>query len=416
MQEENKNTETATAGNTPAVSAQLPIEMVEQYLNENYIFRLNEVTGKIDYRSKIDDEPREVNDYFINSVNKDMQKQKIKCNTSMVRNLLNSSFTPKFNPFHNYLHSLGAWDGTTDHITDLAAMVTTTNDELFAHCFKKWLVAMVGSLLHDSTINHCVMILSGAQGIGKTMFFQSLIPAALKEYQYSGTINPNNKDTLIHLAECFLINMDELENLNRTEIGSLKAIITQPTIRVRRPYGYSSENLPHRASLCGSVNGNQFLSDTTGSRRFLCFEATAINYKHGINVDQVFAQAVALYNSGFQFWFDQAEIKLINENNEQFRHQSLEEETLMAHYEPCEIEDATKSYTTTALLEELALKDGNLQVSNAAKYALGKALNANKFKRHKQKGVYVYAVRKKGIEKTTINHYQQVIQQYQAVA
>jgi predicted P-loop ATPase len=44
------------------------------------------------------------------------------------------------------------------------------------------------------------------------------MPKQLKEYIFSGTINPNNKDTLIHLAECMLINLDELENLNKTEM------------------------------------------------------------------------------------------------------------------------------------------------------------------------------------------------------
>lgn len=56
---------------------------------------------------------------------------------------------------------------------------------------------------------------------------KKLMPLELKQYIFSGSINPNNKDTLIHLAECMLINLDELENLNRTEIGSLKELITK---------------------------------------------------------------------------------------------------------------------------------------------------------------------------------------------
>lgn len=55
---------------------------------------------------------------------------------------------------------------------------------------------------------------------------------------------PGNKDTLIHLVECMLINLDELENLNRTEIGSLKELITKNQIRIRRPYGHNNETYP----------------------------------------------------------------------------------------------------------------------------------------------------------------------------
>lgn len=402
-----ENNKIVAAGEIPAVLQ--PIVAVEDFLKSKYIFRLNEVTGKIDWRSSETDIPQEVNDYFINSVTRDMQKEKIKCIPSMVRNLLNSSFTPKFNPFHDYLNNLPAWDGTTDYIDQLAAMVTTTDDGFFRYCFKKWFVALAGSLLDNDTINHCVLILSGLQGLGKTRFFQTIIPKELQDYHYSGTINPNNKDTLIHLAECFLINMDELENLNRSEIGSLKALITQPSIRIRRPYGYSSENMPHRASLCGSVNGREFLSDTTGSRRFLCFETTHINYNHGQNIGLVFAQAVSLFRSGFRYWFDKEDIELINANNEQFRHHSLEEETLLAFFEPCTVAETTHSYTTTALLELLAHKSNTLQVTNAAKYALGKALTANGFVRHKQKGRYVYAVKLKGLSLQNRNIRQSIV-------
>lgn len=34
------------------------------------------------------------------------------------------------------------------------------------------------------------------------------MPAELKQYIFLGTVNPNNKDTFIHLAECMLINLD----------------------------------------------------------------------------------------------------------------------------------------------------------------------------------------------------------------
>jgi predicted P-loop ATPase len=103
------------------------------------------------------------------------------------------------------------------------------------------------------------------------------MPKPLKEYIFSGTINPSNKDTLIHLAECMLINLDELENLNKTEIGSLKEIITKTHIRMRKAYGHNNENMPRRASFAGSVNTAQFLNDTTGSEDSLCFEWKILN-------------------------------------------------------------------------------------------------------------------------------------------
>ena len=127
--------------------------------------------------------------------------------------------------------------------------------------------------------------------------------------EISHVLNHSNKDTLIHLAECMLINLDELENLNRSEIGSLKEIITKTHIRMRKAYGHNNENMPRRASFAGSVNTAQFLNDTTSSRRFLCFEVEHIEYTHDIDINKVYAQALQLKEDGFRHWFNQEEIK-----------------------------------------------------------------------------------------------------------
>ena len=129
---------------------------------------------------------------------------------------------------------------------------------------------------------------------------------------------------MVHLSECFLINLDELENMNRTEIGTLKEIITKTFIRMRRPYGYNAENLIRRASFMGSVNSSQFLNDPTGSRRFLCFTVEKIKLNHGIDIDKVWTEAYSLYKSGFKFWFDKSEIDEINEMNDQYQWAPIE--------------------------------------------------------------------------------------------
>lgn len=116
---------------------------------------------------------------------------------------------------------------------------------------------------------------------------------------FSGTINLKNKDTLIHLAKCMLINLDELEKLNRTEIGTLKELNTKTHIRKLKTDRHSNETLPRRASFAGSVNTAQFLNDNTGSHRFLCFEVEHIEYTHNIDLNMVYAQAIEVYKNDF---------------------------------------------------------------------------------------------------------------------
>jgi predicted P-loop ATPase len=254
------------------------------------------------------------------------------------------------------------------------------------------LVAMVGCVLDDKVINHTVIVFSGKQGLGKTTWVEKLVPRPLKEYLFSGTINPNNKDTLVQLSECMLINLDELENLNRSEIGSLKEIITKTQIRMRKAYGHNNETMPRRASFAGSVNTAQFLNDSTGSRRFLCFELEGIKYQHNVDINMAFSQALFLFKSGFRYWFDQEEIKSITENNEQYQLHSPEEELLLTWFEPCSKEEAILFLNASQIAAKLADRT-KLNLNDGTINKLGKALKKHNFTRLMRQGKPVYAVK-----------------------
>ncbi|MBC7747689.1 MAG: virulence-associated E family protein, partial [Methylotenera sp.] len=214
------------------------IDRLELFLSTRYVFRHNMVSGKLEFQYFGKKKWNVMNDFIENSMLRECLKGRIKTNLSSLRNLLYSDFCELFNPFEDYFFNLPSYDEKTDYITELANTITTTKQDLWQQCFKKWLVAMVGCVLDDKVINHTVIVFSGKQGLGKTTWVEKLVPKPLKEYLFSGTINPNNKDTLVQLSECMLINLDELENLNRFEIGSLKEIITKTQIRMRRAYGH----------------------------------------------------------------------------------------------------------------------------------------------------------------------------------
>ncbi len=367
------------------------IDRLELFLSNKYVFRHNIVSGKLEFQYFGKKKWNVMNDFIENSMLRECLKGRIKTNLSSLRNLLYSDFCPLFNPFEDYFFNLPSYDEKTDYITELANTITTTKQDLWQQCFKKWLVAMVGCVLDDKVINHTVIVFSGKQGLGKTTWVEKLVPKQLKEYLFSGTINPNNKDTLVQLAECMLINLDELENLNRSEIGSLKEIITKTQIRMRKAYGHNNETMPRRASFAGSVNTAQFLNDSTGSRRFLCFELEGIQYQHEVNIDDVFSQALYLFKSGFRHWFDQEEIKNITENNEQYQLRSPEEELLLTWFEPCEREKANNFLNASQIAAKLAER-AKITITDGTINKLGKALKKHNFLRLKKNGIFVYAL------------------------
>ena len=367
------------------------IDRLELFLSTRYLFRHNIVSGKLEFQYYGKKKWNVMNDFIENSMLRECLKGRLKTNLSSLRNLLNSDFCPLYNPFQDYFDNLPEYDENEDYITQLANTITTTKQDLWQECFKKWIVAMVGCVLDDKVINHTVIVFSGKQGLGKTTWVEKIVPKQLKEYLFSGTINPNNKDTLVQLSECMLINLDELENLNRSEIGSLKEIITKTQIRMRKAYGHNNETMPRRASFAGSVNTAQFLNDSTGSRRFLCFELEGIQYQHEVDINLVFSQALFLFKSGFRYWFDQEEIKSITANNEQYQLHSPEEELLLTWFEPCEKEEANLFLNASQIASKIAEK-AKININDATINKLGKALKKHNFIRLKKNGMAVYAL------------------------
>jgi len=390
------------------------IDRLELFLSSKYIFRHNIVSGKLEFQYFGKKKWNVMNDFIENSMLRECLKARLKTNLSSLRNLLYSDFCELFNPFEDYFNNLpeyissdslpfGEGQGGEDYITQLANTITTTKQDLWQQCFKKWLVAMVGCVLDDKVINHTVIVFSGKQGLGKTTWVEKLVPKQLKEYLFSGTINPNNKDTLVQLSECMLINLDELENLNRSEIGSLKEIITKTQIRMLRAYGHNNETMPRRASFAGSVNTAQFLNDSTGSRRFLCFELEGIQYQHEVDINLAYAQALHLFKSGFRHWFDQEEIKSITANNEQYQLRSPEEELLLTWFEPCEREKANIFLNASQIASKLADR-AKINVNDSTINKLGKALKKHNFEKLKKTGIYVYALNEKTYEEVDNNN------------
>ncbi len=379
------------------------IDRLELFLSTRYVFRHNMVSGKLEFQYFGKKKWNVMNDFIENSMLRECLKGRIKTNLSSLRNLLYSDFCELFNPFEDYFFNLPSYDEKTDYITELGNTITTTKQDLWQQCFKKWLVAMVGCVLDDKVINHTVIVFSGKQGLGKTTWVEKLVPKQLREYLFSGTINPNNKDTLVQLAECMLINLDELENLNRSEIGSLKEIITKTQIRMRKAYGHNNETMPRRASFAGSVNTAQFLNDSTGSRRFLCFELEGIKYQHDVDINMAFSQALFLFKSGFRFWFDQEEIKNITANNEQYQLHSPEEELLLTWFEPCPKEEATLFLNASQIAAKLADRT-KLNLNDGTINKLGKALKKHNFIKISKKTGYVYAVKELSYEEVDLKN------------
>lgn len=285
-------------------------------------------------------------------------------------------------------------------IPELASCVIVCNSDKWLPYLTKWLVAVVANAMDDRECrNHTCLVLTGEQGKFKTTFLDLLCPSALHGYSYTGKIYPQEKDTLTYIGQNLIVNIDDqLKALNKRDENELKNLITCPKVKYRMPYDKYVEEHPHLASFVASVNGNDFLTDPTGSRRFLPFEVLSIDIERAkaISMDSVYADAKALLNAGFRYWFDDDEIAELYRESEDFQVQTAETELLLRCFEKPTDDNPHCSYmTTTEILTYLGLYTRHPLTSKR----MGEALKRAGFKKVSKRRdggspVYVYKVRK----------------------
>ena len=379
---------------TPQVSSDQNIVKLETYLNSNYEFKYNAVLGQTEFRRLGETDFTRLEDYELNSIYRELLHENLPVTFDALHRILCSDFCTSIDPFVDYFVSLPEWDGSIDYIATLAGTLSISNDEqkIFIECLKRWLVGQVSCAI-DHTANQTSIILQGPQGIGKSTWLNRLIPPSLSEYKLIGTIDPENKDTLIHLSQTMLINLDELETLKPKAIGSLKTVMTMPHILLRRPYGRYSTVMPRRASFVGSVNRSDFLEDPTGNRRFLVFEVNGVDLNTSVDMDGVYSQAVSLYKSGYRTWFNQEEITKVNESNKRFMHRTHEHELLNLYCcHGIQGEVLSQWLTPTEVAKKIADEDKKFSVERNAVRNIGISLTAEEYEYKLSKGSKKYFV------------------------
>lgn len=257
------------------------------------------------------------------------------------------------------------------------------------------MVALVASAIKDNIVNQTVLIFKGGQGLGKSTFIGGLVPEELKNYFYSGSLNPDTKDSVIQLSESILCNLDELDSLSKYKESALKEMITKADIRIRRPYARYATKMVRHASLCGSVNHSAILHDPSGSRRYLINTVKSINYKHTISMEKVYAQALHLFKTGFKYWFDGEDIELVNTQNRKYEVQTIEEELLLKLFKKSsKHEQLAQKMRATELLSEI-YRNKLPANAHSAKIRIGVALSKHQFEYTEANGSkYWWVVRK----------------------
>lgn len=257
-----------------------------------------------------------------------------------------------YNPALDWVRSR-RWDGA-ERIRSLFECLTLEDESkagISWTLFRKWLIGAVAILSGKATkFEHVLILVDPLGGLGKTRFFNSLCP---KEFQADGvTLNPDDKDSVLLAVSKWLVELGEIgATFKKADIESLKAFLSRETDEIRPAYSRAANQYQRRTAFFGSVNNVQFLVDDTNNRRFWPIQVSAVNYQHQIDMQQVWAEALALVEAGETWHLNPEENRAIAEHNDAFRSKDAVEELILSSYDPDDLRN--RWLNATEVLREL---------------------------------------------------------------
>lgn len=395
------------------------VDNVLQWLRENYVIKLNTFDKNWIYIEKAEGNNREFksgeitpSDIFLH-----MQNDGVSCSYAMLRKLLtNRNMMPTYDPIEQYFNSLeGKYEGVS--MIDLLIGSLKVRDfgdgvdrkARAAYLLRKWLVATVACYWEDNAHNDVALgIVSQTAGVGKTTFFEHLVPDVLRNYY---TVAADD-EKYFKMTECFatklIINFDEFvgirmatheefkQNMSRDRIEVFDRIEGCPVIRKRI------------ASACFTTNKTQEMggfilaTDNGLLRRLAVIEVTAIDdYRPDFDVDQLWAEAIMMYHGGFDYVWGQHDYAVnVNEAMPYTKESNAMRVVKMYFRQPdADVKDEKVLHLSAREVITLLTNKRKLSptMTNVNEITVGKALNTLGYNRHSKKTAnglprYVYDV------------------------
>ena len=351
------------------------MQRLTRYLKLHYAFRYNLLTERTEcarINTDLTSDPHHliytpVDSRTLNGITLDAMNSGVDCWDRDVKRYVESDHVQAYHPFDLYFKQLPTWDGT-DRVTDLAKRVSDT--ELWTRAFHRWMLAVTAQWTgrggEGRRANSVApLLVSTAQGLGKSTFCRLLLPPQLRDYFTESFDLTNATAAENKLASYGLINLDEFDRLPASRMPQLKNLMQMEALRVRRAYRRTAEPLPRIASFIGTSNHRDLLTDLSGSRRFICVEVERpIDCNTPVDYEQLYAQLLHELENGERCWFSKEEETEIQQANRPFYRVTPAEELVSSCFrfaEPGEqgarLMSAAEIYATVKKKNPAALKD-----------------------------------------------------------
>jgi putative DNA primase/helicase len=210
----------------------------------------------------------------------------------------------KYNPINSWKEWIESkpWDGV-DRFPAFCDTLEIDTEKINERTRNRWLNRTLLQMIHMSCLNddprgkvaRNVLILQGPQKKGKTSWIKALVPEDKAEYVLTGqTINLANEMDKVKCSKYPIVECGEFgTTLRKSEMDSIKNYTSADTDVVNRKFQRDHEIIRRSGVLIATINETNFLPDSSGSSRFLIIPVVKCNFKHQIDMQQLYAQLLA---------------------------------------------------------------------------------------------------------------------------
>ena len=216
----------------------------------------------------------------------------------------------KTNLVQEFLHGLPAWDGVHRLDTLFIDYLGAADTPYTRAVARKSLTAAVARAMQPGVKYDTMPILVGSQGIGKSTLLR-----LLGADWFNDSLNTfEGKEACEMIQGSWIIELQELNGLNRSEENAVKQFLSKTDDIYREPYGRRTGRYPRRCVFFGTTNDDEFLRDKTGARRFLPIDCCVSQSTKSVfrdlagEVPQIWAEAVVCWQLGEALYLDDPEV------------------------------------------------------------------------------------------------------------
>nr|DAK74738.1 MAG TPA: virulence associated protein E [Caudoviricetes sp.] len=236
----------------------------------------------------------------------------------------------KFNSVRDYLLSV-KWDGVPRLESIFIDYFGADDNDYTKEVAKKSFVAAVARVMQPGIKFDNMVIISGAQGIGKSTFFSYLG----KDWFSDSLVTFEGKEAAELIQGRWLIEVGELSGMTKSETNTVKQFLSKTDDIYREAYGRRTAQFPRKCVFFGTTNDTEYLKDPTGGRRFWPVDADAEKATKSVftdlpkEVDNIWAEAFVFWQLGEPLYLSKNVEKMARKQQEDHREVSAKAGTVM---------------------------------------------------------------------------------------